>query len=353
MNYNESWNFIVKAFNEKFNSNESIVQKDWEIYFSEIFGYKRLNNEIDSQRNIAIGSSQRVIPDIIIRQGNNDIFDVELKQYNLDFTDKFEEQLISYLNLLHISIGVLICNKIYVYVYDYIRNDLKKAEIAFIENNPDGSKFIEIFSRDGFDKERIIEFIDNKNKFTSNISKIKKNLNSEYVLDLIKKDMENKGYSKQEIEKALEGTAISILNENIPMTNKQKNSPKEPTISYVSNVSGMDYSKYIFEGNVYGKSRLVLAVVKAYVRDNPTIVYSNLKTIFFDQLQGSTGVIATPVEAKNRRKDPEKRFFSRETIYLKDGTKVWVCTQWGIANIYKFIDRVKKLGYAIEEIKNS
>ena len=33
-----------------------------------------------------------------------------------------EKQLISYMNQLHISVGLLICQKLYIYVYDYVRN---------------------------------------------------------------------------------------------------------------------------------------------------------------------------------------------------------------------------------------
>lgn len=64
------------------------------------------------------------------------------------------------------------------------------------------------------------------------------------------------------------------------------------------------------------------------------------------------GVIATPIEARQKRKDPERRYFLTEPIILKGGVKVVVCSQWGIANIYKFIERAKKLGYSIEEYKN-
>ena len=75
-----------------------------------------------------------------------------------------------------------------------------------------------------------------------------------------------------------------------------------------------------------------------------------LKGVFNDGLQGSTGVIATPIEARNKRRDAEKRFFVKDALYLKDGKEIWVCTQWGVGNIDRFIEKVTSLGYIIKKI---
>ena len=124
--------------------------------------------------------------------------------------------------------------------------------------------------------------------------------------------------------------------------------PVNPPIINVGDSSTMDYSKYIFNGKEYGKGRLVLAVVKAYVQDNPSITYTQLKTIFYDKIQGSTGVVATIEEAKSKRKDFTKRYYVEEPIFL-DQKQILVCTQWGIGNIDNFIDKAKNLGYFIEK----
>ena len=91
---------------------------------------------------------------------------------------------------------------------------------------------------------------------------------------------------------------------------------------------------------------MVLAVVKAYVRDNPSITVSTLKTVFYDRLQGSTGVLATPIEAKLKRTDFNNRYFIKDSINV-NGEVIWVCSQWGIGNIDNFIGKVISLGYTI------
>ena len=147
------WNIIVQDYKNLFSAQESVIQEKWEAYVSEVFGYRKTLGEIASQTTIHIGSGNRTIPDIIVREGENAILDIELKQYNLAFDIHMEQQLKSYMDLLHISVGVLVCKKIYVYVYNYNLKDLKKIEIDFIENNPNGIEFIELFRKGNFSKE--------------------------------------------------------------------------------------------------------------------------------------------------------------------------------------------------------
>lgn len=209
MTYSEDWNYIVSKYNELYNSQENSVQREWEDYFLEIFGYSRRQSEIDSQRSIHIGSRERVIPDIIINTNGQDLFDIELKQYHLSFSKEMENQLISYLKLLRISVGILVCQKIYVYVYNLTSDKVKKIEIPFIKDNSDGIKFVQLFQKENFSKECIEEFIDSKSNFDKNIARIKNELTSENVLELVKLYFQDK-YSTEEIDLALKDVSIEI-----------------------------------------------------------------------------------------------------------------------------------------------
>ena len=111
-----------------------------------------------------------------------------------------------------------------------------------------------------------------------------------------------------------------------------------------------DKTRYMFNGNVYLKNKLVLGVVKDYVSRNQTITCNNLKMVFDKSLQGSIGVVEYENIAK-QRKDYQVRFFAKEDeiIRLVDGNML-VCSQWGILNISNFIKRAEQLGYKIEQI---
>lgn len=118
-----------------------------------------------------------------------------------------------------------------------------------------------------------------------------------------------------------------------------------------------DYSKYQFNGQEFGKNRLVLEVIKRYVDDqNPT--FNQLLNTFPADIQGSRGLFiekskhdALPEEADDKKNN---RYFKKaeEVIELEDRA-VLVTTQWGVDNIARFIKKAKSLGFEIGEPANS
>lgn len=118
-----------------------------------------------------------------------------------------------------------------------------------------------------------------------------------------------------------------------------------------------DTTKYILNdgSEKYAKNRLVLAVIKDYVKKHPNCSIDELETVFPKKLQGSMGVINEYGNAK-KNFNPGKRYFIKEPIAIKDGKRIVVCTQWGagiIGNIEKFIKTARKLGYKIDEVKSA
>lgn len=126
------------------------------------------------------------------------------------------------------------------------------------------------------------------------------------------------------------------------------------TDTYFKNISrNFDRTQYSFNNNKYGKGRLVLAVIKKYIEDNPNITYSELEKTFPKNIQGSTGVISTFEEAEeiyNRTKSKRHFIKSNELIRLNDNSTVAISSQWGILNIGNFLNEAKDLGYKVIEI---
>lgn len=237
MTFTDIWNYIVAQYKKNYNAQEVVVQKEWEQYFSELFNYRSLFGEIDAHRNIHIGSGQRTIPDIIIKTDGHDLFDVELKQYNLTFSIEMENQLKSYMDLLHISVGVLVCQKIYIYIYNFAKSKFKRADIEFTENNPNGIKFVELLQKEHFSSESIEEFIDSKNNFENNVKKIQQGLTDESILAIIKTHLESI-YSSEEIEAAFANISIQINTKNISThthSQSDNNTKKEITKTILEN----------------------------------------------------------------------------------------------------------------------
>jgi len=188
MTANERWNKIVQLHNDTRNKPEADIQVLWEQIFTDFFGYKRLLGEVDNHRQIQIGSSERVITDIIIKSGEADLFVVELKRHNAAFDSSMERQLISYLKQLQLNIGVLICDKIYIYnfVFGKPDNEQDKAKIDFTPDNPDGVRFVKMFVKDSFCQLYIQGFINEKIKAIENATMMRRELTAELVAKLLK-----------------------------------------------------------------------------------------------------------------------------------------------------------------------
>ena len=207
----EKWNRIVEQYNKNINATEDTVQNTWEKIFAEIFGYSSLAGEIESQRTIRIGSTERVTADIIIKDNTTDLFVVELKRHNVPLTQGIEMQLLSYLKQLRNSTGILICDKIYVYAYDYSKNDNEqdRVEIDFKQENPDGAEFVEMFSKAMFDEQTVKEFVYQKIEYIKSVELIKSEITPELALHLLKNYFAEK-YDAAAFEQAIAGLDLII-----------------------------------------------------------------------------------------------------------------------------------------------
>lgn len=142
---------------------------------------------------------------------------------------------------------------------------------------------------------------------------------------------------------------IIELKKRIETLERLLSAKTEHAVKDTATSSNRDKTKYMFEGKVYPKNRLVLAIIKKYIAENP-VSFAELNAVFDKSLQGSLGVIETYDDAQ-KISDAAKRYFMKDedTLQLVD-TKAVVCTQWGIFNIVKFVKRAEALGFNIETI---
>lgn len=113
--------------------------------------------------------------------------------------------------------------------------------------------------------------------------------------------------------------------------------------------SRRDFTQYEFNGELYGKGRLVLAVVQAHVKRHPKITYNKLlKSFPKDKVGDIVFEKLKIVEEKNKGKTTKRHFIeANELIKLDDGTTIAVSTEWGKDNIKGFIKRAKELTHKI------
>lgn len=110
----------------------------------------------------------------------------------------------------------------------------------------------------------------------------------------------------------------------------------------MSTVKKKDYTKYMFQGEQYGKGSLVLAVVKHYLSVNPKTTVKELKAIFSREQFHSTFEVV-----ENLKKADPIRFFVKNPIHAVGGN-VAVTNQWTKSTIAPFIEFVEtNLGFPV------
>ena len=346
MSYIIHWNKIVSQYNKIRNNKEEVVQASWEFIFSTLFNYS--DSEIDSQRPVQMGSTPKY-PDIILKNENEDLFVVELKQHTLH---KGQDQLISYLNQLKVNIGILVCDNLYIYDFDYTarENTYSVLEIPFIQDNPNGSRFVELFSKDNFDKQKIKDFIKKCNENKDIVNEIKNEITSNLASELLKKYFKEK-YTEIDIDKILAEYTVSVSKKSSVYTNPAATIsgssiyvPRMMTSSFMTK----DATQFMVNGSpTGGKGPTVYAAVKTYIDSHPNITLQELQTAFPDYLaKPGFGKMIRKVEDVTPNEWSGSRF-NKHPISLSDGTRITVSTQWKPDNMQSFIEGVKKLGIAI------
>lgn len=279
----EKWNKLCDYFERYKYDTEEKIQKVWETLLSEIFGYSSLDNEIESHRKIQLGSTERLIPDIIIKNNETDLFMVELKREDLSVDESRKKQLYSYLKQEHNDLGILVCNQICLIKYDYSVSDDEQVccYIDFKKNNPLGVKFIEIFEKSNFSKEKAMEFIIEANRETSKIETIKQELTTELLKQLII-DHFSKEENEELVKQLLEDYNISISRKEkkiisaSPIVNKQSFSIPDNT-SYSRGTIKTDNEKLLRDIRSVGMETFV-KYFEYY--NNPQCETSDIKALF-------------------------------------------------------------------------
>ena len=107
---------------------------------------------------------------------------------------------------------------------------------------------------------------------------------------------------------------------------------------------GRDFTKYRFKGDEYNKRRLVLAVIKDWVKCNSPQNFNELTQVFPQDIR-SGGIFAPLNEAGSRHFTDEE-----DHVKFDDGSSYVISKQWGGDQHRRFVEIARKLGYEIEAV---
>lgn len=160
----EKWNYFVYDLCEakKKDVDEDSFHTLIETQLQHL-GWAKFKGDICHKPNIHIGNSNRIEPDILIKRGGEDEFVIEVKRPSHKQSKKDVEQLLSYMRLLKLSVGIYMGEHIEIF-YDMpsSKEAVSIMKVPLEIDNKLGAKFVDKFLKDNFSRESIVDFCEER-----------------------------------------------------------------------------------------------------------------------------------------------------------------------------------------------
>lgn len=115
--------------------------------------------------------------------------------------------------------------------------------------------------------------------------------------------------------------------------------------------SAKDFTRYQFNGSIFNKRKLVLAVIKHWIEyKKPGNFLELLEAFPKEMISGLFTSESIAKEVYEQQKIYRHFLGEEEIIQFNDGSRYAISNQWGKNNILKFISQARKLGYSIVEV---
>lgn len=160
----EKWNYFVYDLCEakKKNVDEDNFHALIETQLQHL-GWAKYKGEICHKQNIHLGNSNRIEPDILIKRDGEDEFVIEVKRPSHKQIKKDVDQLLSYMRILKLNVGIYIgeYNEVF-YDMPSSKEAVSVMKIPLEINNKLGAKFVERFDKENFSQESIVDFCEER-----------------------------------------------------------------------------------------------------------------------------------------------------------------------------------------------
>ncbi|MDG1278915.1 MAG: type I restriction enzyme HsdR N-terminal domain-containing protein [Algoriphagus sp.] len=365
----EKWNKLCYHLSEKIVGD--ISEREFEVLVDRalgILGWEEYSGDFEIRPSFQLGSTKNSLkPDFLIKSNSTGqkLFVVEIKRPKVPLSAQNQIQLSTYMRQFKLPFGILIGPEIQVF-YDGSSNEQENAiligRIKFEKDSKDGEEFVSLFSKDSFSHEALhglaAEFL-KKTKQKTKIEELVKRITSDDFQDPTKeliKQYLTQEYESEILDAVLNKVKIEIRSLDIlpEVISSSKNEKSSSNFLKTRNPGEKDKTKIIINGNgvKLPKNRFVLEFIRLF-NNKRQRTFSQLKNIFRDELQGSTGVINELefVLQKYGHTD-RKRHFVREDEILKssDNIQFVVSTEWSIDNVQEIVKIAEKEGYKIDQV---
>lgn len=351
------WNEICRDVHKErtLNGSEKEYQRTIVAIFRYLLGWSR--ERVEEQYKVRVGSSvNHVFPDLVFFIQEEPVFVVELKKPNHIQSANEVEQLISYMKLLSVRIGLYVGEHIELFYMDPLVTKEPECivQIKFEEDSVLGETFVDLFSRDKFSLDDLALFCkiqEEKRGERRRLEDYIGDLISDadgFLKELLKENLCAKGYSDSCVDEVLEGVNI-CMKKNKANVNPSVMMKEDYVLHRESSVR--DRTKYSLNGKGrLGKGRLALAIVKLFVKKNPNLTYDEIKRRVPLYIETCENIERAKADSADKSKD--RRWFEEELDLMvsADGVKFAFTTQIGKFNVGEIIKFGEEQGFDIQEV---
>ena len=372
----ELWNEL--CFNLKECIKDKVLEKEYEnavIHCMTLLGWKKSRGEIKSQCPVKVGHETKYA-DVVILQDGIDQFVIEMKRPDHVLSKEDERQLFSYMRLLNhqVFFGLYIGEKICLYFDDVNLQGFPEQvfPVDISEDNPDGLKFVELFSKESFSIKVLSDFCKKQKsimveqkQMQEEVERLIKDRDGSIFKELLKKKYLEDGRSEQWVDNVLDQFRVTVSR---AITNDENSvqpkfvvekSWKEESYSQEQAIKndGKNKQRDFFSINGMGrfsKRRCALEVVTQYCREKE-LTYGEVELVFNEKIPGLIMQYDKIIEKQQGSDDNTKdsRWFFNDPLKSFDDVEFLVSTQVGDGCKIGFDDVVRLasvLGYDIKKI---
>ncbi|MBL1353069.1 MAG: hypothetical protein COA61_007055 [Zetaproteobacteria bacterium] len=328
----EKWNELCYMLSENLSSN--VNEQVFEIKVIQAFeklGWSEFNHEIVVRESIHLGAANRISPDLVLKlkeSGNQ--FVVEVKKPSIEVGhSNFKSQLSSYMGIMRLETGLLIGNKIQIYLDGKLFNQsgiVLIDEIEFKRDNEKGLKFIQLFNKEKYSKQNIKNHAHEKFqqlKELEDFKTLKKQSLTETfqekIINLLKLGLRH-DYPEKTLEKFFEEFDIIIKHKTNNVETEQPNIKNERYIS----------SNQFNPSNIrLGRITIGKYVRKTFsdlVRDNK-INQDEIEKLQKINYSQETFHIQYPFLAKKHSQCYKRERYWKDPYFI-NGEVYFACSQW-------------------------
>lgn len=360
----DKWNEICADLRncQARNVSESEYQKQVALDLR-LLGWKLYAQEIREQVTIEIGAANALRPDFVIYKDEKPQFVIELKKPQHVQRERERIQLFSYMKQLNLKIGLYIGEHIQVFYFDATKDEEPRLVfyVALETDSEDGKKFVELFSRENYSQENLMEFCQERMKqlhqqelLSDELNRLTSEDGRMWIYDILRQKY-GEEHTTDWVEELLQKIDIHVNLKQIP---KQEIDTQHDSLSALSKIKTFPPRKrkyFSLDGNGrFCKNQLLLAVIKRFVKEHPHMKYQELEEVM---LQNSIERWETIQTKRQNSKDSKKdtRWFNNDLLKSNDGIEFAISCMVG-DNVKSGIDFKKVLkfaaqqGYKIEEV---